>query len=717
MNDTLKKADRKEARPGGGPPRRDWTMVQRVERLETALRLQQRRLKRRLTAEAERRRERRPAPAAREKRAGGQGSGQRPSPAAAERTQRLQQRQRTSAPERKRPRAVQPETKHPADTGAKRPQPGQPGRERPAAEAKRASDSRQRRPQAVQPPRERPASPEAVRPAGKQRAVYEARTAERTPSVQRSTARGRREVVGPLERLWAEVQRIRRRWRHIRREQRARRFPESNRTLILLVLLAGGLLPMLGSSLREKLMGRHRRAVRRTNGFLARFEGRKRLRPVAFFAIVALVAGVTIFCSFYTYGATVTYDGELVGKVSSKRTAENAVRELEKLTAGALGGSYTISSSLLQYTNELLPRSELVDTETLQETLSEDIGLVTYGYSLYVDGSFIGATPYQGALNELLTQMSVGVSDENTIYCDFQEDVDIKEGYVPTERIMNLGYIAETLYSTKTEEVTYTIKGGDTWSEIAEDHGMTMKELSAKNPGYDINHISIGEVLTMSAAVPYLTLKVTQRESYLTDIPYEIEYTDDPTRYKGDTKVTSAGQYGKADVTANVTYINGEETERTVLSYVHLAEPVTEQRLRGTKERPSWYPTGTFRWPCSGTITSRFGYRSSPGGIGSTNHKGIDIANRYGTAVCASDGGTVVYAGWMGGYGYMVQIDHGNGVVTYYGHNSSLLVKKGQHVYPGQQIARMGSTGNSTGNHCHFEIRVNGVPKNPRNYL
>ncbi len=734
MNDTLKKADRKEARPGGRPPERKWTMTQRVERLETAFRLQRRRLKRRLAAGAGRRQERRPAPAVREKRAGVQGTAQRPSPAAAERTQRLQQRQRVSVPERRGPPPAAPpgrqrpagaEARRPADAGAKRPagvqarrpQAVQPGRERPAAEARQASGAWARRPQAAQTSRERPAARRAERPAGDRRAAYETRTAARTAPAHRSASRGRREALSPWERLGAEARRIRRRWHHIRREQRAQRFPESNRMLIQLVLLAGGLLPMLGSNLREKLMGRHRRAVRRTNGFLARFEGRRKLRPVAFFAIVALVAGVTIFCSFYTYGATVTYDGELVGKVSSKRTAENAVRELEKLTASALGGSYTISSSLLQYTNELLPRSELVDTETLQETLSENIGLVTYGYSLYVDGSFIGATPYQGALNELLTQMSVGVSDENTIYCDFQEDVDIQEGYVPTERIMNLGYIAETLYSTKTDEVTYTIKGGDTWSEIAEDHGMTMKELSAKNPGYDINHISIGEVLTMSAAVPYLTLKVTQQESYLSDIPYEIEYTDDPTRYKGDTKVTSPGQYGKADVTANVTYINGEETERTVLSYVHLAEPVTEQRLRGTKERPSWYPTGTFRWPCSGTITSRFGYRSSPGGIGSTNHKGIDIANRYGTAVCASDGGTVIYAGWMGGYGYMVQIDHGNGVVTYYGHNSSLLVKKGQHVYPGQQIARMGSTGNSTGNHCHFEIRVNGVSKNPLNYL
>ena len=212
-------------------------------------------------------------------------------------------------------------------------------------------------------------------------------------------------------------------------------------------------------------------------------------------------------------------------------------------------------------------------------------------------------------------------------------------------------------------------------------------------------------------------MTVVQQERYVQDLQYDIVYTDDSSMYQGDTKITSAGSYGKADVVASVTYVNGEEVERTVLSSVTLREPVTEQQLRGTKERPSWYPTGTFRWPCTGRVTSTFGGRRSPGGIGSTNHKGIDIANRKGTPIYAADGGTVTYAGWMSGYGYLVRIDHHNGYVTYYGHNSSLLVSSGQHVYKGQQIAKMGSTGNSTGNHCHFEVRLNGVPKNPLNYI
>ena len=101
----------------------------------------------------------------------------------------------------------------------------------------------------------------------------------------------------------------------------------------------------------------------------------------------------------------------------------------------------------------------------------------------------------------------------------------------------------------------------------------------------------------------------------------------------------------------------------------------------------------------------------------STYHSGIDIGNSYGTSIYASDGGTVTYSGWMSGYGYLIIIDHGNGYQTYYGHNSSLVASLGQKVHKGQLIARMGSTGRSTGNHCHFGIKLNGTFLNPLNYL
>ena len=127
--------------------------------------------------------------------------------------------------------------------------------------------------------------------------------------------------------------------------------------------------------------------------------------------------------------------------------------------------------------------------------------------------------------------------------------------------------------------------------------------------------------------------------------------------------------------------------------------------------------TGRFMWPCSGPITSYYGWRTHPI-FGTTKyHSGMDIAVDTGTPIQAADSGTVVYSGWLGGYGNCVMIDHGGGLVTLYGHNSSLTVGEGQYVNKGTVIAYAGSTGYSTGPHCHFEVRLHGELTEPLNYL
>lgn len=122
-------------------------------------------------------------------------------------------------------------------------------------------------------------------------------------------------------------------------------------------------------------------------------------------------------------------------------------------------------------------------------------------------------------------------------------------------------------------------------------------------------------------------------------------------------------------------------------------------------------------WPVTGPISSYYGYRTSPGGIGSTFHEGVDIAGDYGTPISATAAGTVTKAGWVGGYGYLVEVRHADGIVTRYGHNSAVLVYEGQHVDQGSMIALMGSTGNSTGPHCHYEVRIHGEAVNPMYFL
>lgn len=466
--------------------------------------------------------------------------------------------------------------------------------------------------------------------------------------------------------------------------------------------------------MRERFSDRRKLFIRLGDKRRRFFEEIK-LHPAIFLSSAVVIAAAATVLSLYTLGAEVSYDGQSLGVVSSRHAAEKVVAELEDITRQTTGDSaYAVDTAELAVETGVYPRRELLSHDEFQEELGDALGQVEYAYVLYVDGEKIVATTRSGALEDLLEQLKLSYETSDTVNAYFVEDVEIRQEYVESSYVMNLGYIAEKLNETKEGEVTYTVTAGDSYYSIAADYDMSMEDLMKLNEGYDPKILRVGDVLTISNAVPYLTVVNVERQRYVQDVAYQVEYTDDASMYQGEYKTTSPGVYGKADITANVTYINGEETEREVVASVTLSQPVTEQQLRGTKERPTWYPTGSFSWPCNGVLTSRFGYRSL---LGSTYHSGIDIGNSYGTSIYASDGGTVTYSGWMGGYGYLIIIDHGNGYQTYYGHNSSLVAAKGEKVHKGQLIARMGSTGRSTGNHCHFGIKLNGTFLNPLNYL
>ena len=504
---------------------------------------------------------------------------------------------------------------------------------------------------------------------------------------------------------------------HLVDENRHSSFPESEHGAAQLFLFFWNSLSRLGASLRERARNARKKLIRAGDRRRSYFEKLK-LHPVAFLAVAMALATAATVLSLYTVGAHAVYDGTDLGVVSSQHAVELAVSEVESITRETLhDSSYTVDQSLLTTETGVYLRKDVIGEEEFSSELTDRLGLVEYAYVLYVDGEKVVATTFPGALDDILNQLKLGYQTEDTVDAYFVEDVEIRQEYVDSSYVMNLGYIAEILNETKEGEVTYTVKKGDSYYSIADEYGLSVDALMKLNPGYDPKILRVGDVLTISNAVPYLTVVNVERQRYVQDVPYPVEYTDDASMYQGEYKVTSPGVYGKADITANVTYINGTETERQIVASATLSQPVTEYQIRGTKERPSWFPTGSFGWPCSGVITSYFGARNTGIRGASTYHEAIDIANSYGTPIYASDGGTVIYAGWMGGYGYLVKIDHGNGYVTYYGHNSSLLVSVGEHVHKGQQVARMGSTGVSSGNHCDFRIQLNGTFLNPLNYL
>ena len=215
-----------------------------------------------------------------------------------------------------------------------------------------------------------------------------------------------------------------------------------------------------------------------------------------------------------------------------------------------------------------------------------------------------------------------------------------------------------------------------------------------------------------ASAEPRITIRSTETATYTESVAYDVQYIDNASMYEGETSVKSEGQNGTDLIVATIERVNGEEVTRTVVSTTRISEPVAEVQYRGTKPIPAAQGTGNFQYPLTRyTISSYFGMRWG------TLHTGVDLAAPHGSKIYASDGGTVTFAGWKGSYGYLVIISHGGLYETYYAHCSKILVSAGENVYQGQNIALVGSTGYSTGPHCHFEIRYNGTPYNPLNYL
>ena len=214
-----------------------------------------------------------------------------------------------------------------------------------------------------------------------------------------------------------------------------------------------------------------------------------------------------------------------------------------------------------------------------------------------------------------------------------------------------------------------------------------------------------------------LEVRITKVETWQEEIPYSTETTTSNEYTVGTKKTVQNGVNGLRQITAQRVYnTDGIQLSQKILSTEVVQEPVTEKIVKGTKKvtNSTTYITGSgqFIWPVPG-------YRYCSRWYGG-NHKGVDICAAAGTPIYASAGGTVTKAGYNKagagtGYGYSVIISHGSGYTTVYAHCLSLAVHSGQTVKQGQLIGYVGSTGRSSGNHCHFEIRRNGSYIAPQN--
>lgn len=430
------------------------------------------------------------------------------------------------------------------------------------------------------------------------------------------------------------------------------------------------------------------------------------------------------------YALEVEYDGTTVGYVQNESVFDEAQNMMndriiyqegeEKMDIAPVYKIAAVSS-----------KESLTDADSLCNTLIESSGSeIMTASGLYIDGSFVGAVTegdqLESALQAKLDAYKTGAEGEEI---SFTRNVEVKDGLYSVASVVPYEQIDTLINSNVSEERTYVVQEGDAPSSIADKVDVPLVELAAINGGGDMQDLMYAGVeLKVASSVPYLSVQVARVENWTRPIGYQTVQEESDSYYEGETEVQTEGEPGEQLVVGKVTYVNGQEVNRTEESATTTKEPVNKVILVGTKEKPVYTSRGSsttytgaitttgsgrFIWPVAGGYYS-CGYGEYYG------HTGIDIAASAGTAVLASDSGTVVTAttyGWNYGYGNYVVIDHGNGVQTLYAHNSAIYVSPGQRVSQGQQIAAVGQTGNAYGNHCHFEIIINGYKVDPAGYI
>ena len=432
--------------------------------------------------------------------------------------------------------------------------------------------------------------------------------------------------------------------------------------------------------------------------------------PAFFFMVMVTVI---TFGLREDYALKVSLSGENIGYVNNYNAIKNADNVIKnKLVTLDDGQKWTMEPEIKVVTTF---GKDIIDERQLSDKIlwASDENIVS-ATGLYVDGKFYGAvedaTKIRQAMDSLLEPYKDG--DENKSL-GFVQNVSLTDGIFFTETIVNVDEITNMITGLVEGEMWYTVVNGDSPSLIASKNNLRLRELYNLNPGLEGGGLWVGDQILVSQAVPFLQVKEVVREVRDVEVGYKTEHKANNSMALGKTKTVQKGEKGLNKVTVDVTYIDGIPHSETEIETVVIKEPVTEIVEVGRYISQGVVlqnaGTGAFGWPTGG------GVRISRGFAGQyPAHNGVDIAGPYGTPIYAADSGIVTTAKYTNrGYGVYVIIEHGNGYQTVYGHCSSLTVSYGQQVTKGQLIGYMGSTGNSTGNHLHFEIKSGNVRYDP----
>ena len=449
-------------------------------------------------------------------------------------------------------------------------------------------------------------------------------------------------------------------------------------------------------------------------------------------------------------------------------TYDAAVSQAETRASKILETQYSLNQDL-SVRATLAPKDQIESLSGVTGSLMESIPELEHVYTLSVDGTMVGAAQDPSVITQALNLVKERYTTPETRSLHIDSQVDIRYQYLPADTGESTAEeMAAALLAQSPRTFSYTTQPGDTMESITALFSMTEERFRELNPDLtlepaaptasspldelpdneaadaqvsaaeepspdsaeadsqaDENDIDLeallgdqlqtpleaGLTITIEQSCPLLVVSTVEEMNLTREILPDLETQEDDTMFQGQQRIIQEGEAGQSSVLSRVVKRCGVPVASNDLSAVTLSEATPLIVGTGTKAMPELPDGCLFLWPVQGPITSEFGYRFI---FGENNfHRGLDIAAAAGTAINAAADGTVIFSGEKGTYGNLVILSHGNGFLTYYAHCSKLLVQVGDSVTQGQPIAAVGSTGRSTGPHCHFEVRYQNNPIDP----
>ncbi len=438
------------------------------------------------------------------------------------------------------------------------------------------------------------------------------------------------------------------------------------------------------------------------------------------YVVPAIAVGIftlVVYSNFSNeYAIDVLMDGEVIGTVQNYSTIDKADTIIQSQLVSTDDQEWNPSTEIELITLSNTDDSVIDERQLANNILNSSTQNIVQATGLYVDGEFYGAAENSDELNATIDGMLAPYENgaENRTV-SFVQDVSVIDGVFFTDSIKDEDDMVEMITGEVSGEKWYYAVSGDSPSAMAQKNGITLSTLYQLNPHLENGgSLQIGDAVLVGASVPFLQVKYVETEVREQIIAHGNKTENNNSMTWGTTSVSQTGVDGVNELLVEVEYIDGIAVKETILSTTVISEPITEITQIGTLWNGQVIEpgSGVYLWPTTNFRWSRGFTGQYPA------HNGIDLAAPYGTPIVAVDSGIVTKATYTAsGYGWHLEISHGNGYSTLYAHCSSLAVGVGQSVQQGQIVAYIGSTGWSTGNHIHFEVKSGSYRYNPLNFL